>query len=212
MLLAHSGAFRPGKTTAGSDTPACPGSSGSRKNCQGVPSSSCGETGWRCPVPSFDEDPRSRPSLGGPHLTPTLPAGPGTLAKASSSRQGIRQSPGQQGRRRWRGSVYAYKGQGTGSDSSPEAPGKPAPHSPHPLGFTASWSCRWGGAPPRSAPSLPPSHGGLGLSGWRAAGLCRNSPSSRDSGSLSGKSLCEVCSRPRACGEIQGGREGRGKN
>lgn len=56
----------------------------------------------------------------------------GTLAKACSSRQRISQSPGLEGRRRWRGSVYSYKGQGTGSDSSSAAPGKPAPHTPTP--------------------------------------------------------------------------------
>ena len=80
-------------------------------------------------VPRFDKGPRVRASLPRPQLCPpakepwpALPPQDGELVK----------SPGQEGRRRWRGSVYSYKGQGTGSDSSLAAPGKPAPHSPTP--------------------------------------------------------------------------------
>lgn len=59
------------------------------KNCQGVPFKFVRRNRMEVPSAKCCEDPRSRPSPGGPHLTPTLPAGPGTLASAFSSGRGL---------------------------------------------------------------------------------------------------------------------------
>lgn len=158
-------------------------------------------------MPRFDEGPRVPASL--PHCSPSGQEPWPALPQDG----GLVKSPGQEGRGRgWRGLFYSYKGQGTGSDSSLAAPGKPAPHSPTPR-FAASSSCRGGRgegtprlhsvlggpAPPTEAGPWPGGGGALGRAEthrlrelWKFVGE---------------KSLRSVCP-PRACGEIKRGPEG----
>lgn len=88
MPLAHSGAFRPGKTTAGSDAPArSAGSALQRNNCRGVPF----KFGTEEEVPRYrvpTKDPESRPPLGGPYLTPSPPLRPRNLGQRFSLKTG----------------------------------------------------------------------------------------------------------------------------
>ena len=160
-------------------------------------------------VPSFDEGPRVRASLSRPPLRPPAKEPWPTLSPQVG---GLVSHLGRRGGGDGGGLFTPIKVRAPEVTRARRRPGNPPPL-PHPLGFTASSSCSWGEAPPRlppvlKGPALPPRPG---LSGRRGAGPGRNSPSSRDSVSLSGKSLCEVCSRPRACGEIQRGLERAGK-
>lgn len=145
MPLAHSGTFRPGKTTAGSASPAQAaagwgGGVGQEKKvrpCQEVPFelaaalkkglAGSASLQHQC---SARRTPNCALAWGG--SAGFLQASPGRLGRSGSPHpnQGDSPTTRARGRRlRW-GSVYPYKGQGTGSDSEePAVPGKPAPHS-----------------------------------------------------------------------------------
>lgn len=136
--------------------------------------------GWGVGFPQcqgLTKDPEFRP----PFLDPNLRLRPRNLGQLPPSRRGISQVTWTGGEAEMAGVCLPYKGQGTGSDPSLAAPGKPGLHSPT-LGFTASSSCRGGGGRHPSAPSpysaARLSHRGRALreeGSWAG----QNSPSSR---------------------------------